>query len=789
VIFNTGESIDCDANHLWVTMNDKEREQALRLTPEFRQRRRKNRASRALENPKKKSSQINITNLNQEREYIYKEPPLGKERTTKEILKTLKIKHGKIERPNHSVDVCGALDLPRQDLLISPYLLGLWLGDGCKSTGLMGMLESDLRECLKHAPEEIEYERLLKGYKQPYLRVKIKYFKDYLKLLGILGKKRIPTQYLRASIEQRKELLQGIMDTDGSCDKRGQCELGLSDRDLIEDVHELISSLGIIATIRTKELSKKNPKYKDSHRLKFVADFPVFKIKRKLNRQKMTDLRATTKRRYIVDVKPIPTVPMRCITVACPTGTYLTGRSFIPTHNSHAMRVIALAYALEIPNIQIYLFRRLSEDLKKNHLDGPSGFANLLSPFVNSGGVKINYSSNQIVFSNGSKIHLCHCQHEKDKNKYQGVEINVLLIDELTHFTEDIYKFLRSRVRLGSLDVPEKYKSKLPKIIASSNPGGIGHDFVKHTFIDNKDPMKVYQVPDEEGGMLRQFIPAKLIDNPTMQENDPLYSAKLLGLGGAMAKAMLEGDWDAIEGAYFDRWDKDKHVIDSFIIPAGWFKVRAFDWGYSAPFCTLWGAISDGSIININGKPIVYPRDSIIIYREYYGTTGKPNQGIKLTAGEVAKNTRQMQIGEEMGIQVADPAIFDVSSGISLAEQMAKEGVLYHPADNKRIAGWQQIRDRLMGVDGKPLLYIMNTCKNLIRTLPIMQYDNTRPEDLDTKMEDHAVDTLRYLCMSRPITIDLPKGPLEIADQWHKDFNPKNVRAQIKRKNNKKSFE
>lgn len=457
---------------------------------------------------------------------------------------------------------------------------------------------------------------------------------------------------------------------------------------------------------------------------------------------------------------------------------------------SHCMRVLAIYYATQVPNIQIYLFRRLSEDLKKNHLDGSSGFVSILSTLIERKLCSINYSTAQITFWNGAKIHLCHCQHEKDVIKYQGVEINVLLIDELTHFSEYIYKFLRGRVRLGGLPIPDNLVGALPRIVAGSNPGGVGHEFVKNTFIDGKDEMRIYQQKDEDGGMKRQFIPAKLQDNPTMMENDPTYADKLLGLGGALAKAMLDGDWDAIEGAYFDTFDREKHIVPDFIVPNGWHKIRAFDWGYSAPFCCLWGAVSDGSIVNIAGKQIVFPRDSIIIYREYYGWNGKPNEGIKLNADEIAGEIKKMQEGESINDQVADPAIFDVSVGTSINEQMNKKGVFWRPADNKRVAGWQQIRYRLKGVDNKPLLFIMTSCKSLIRTLPIMQYDKSKPEDLDTKLEDHALDTLRYLCMSRPLTVELPKTLKEVGEQWKEDFNPHNMRKQLMRKRqNQSSYE
>jgi len=456
---------------------------------------------------------------------------------------------------------------------------------------------------------------------------------------------------------------------------------------------------------------------------------------------------------------------------------------------SHAMRVLALYYAINVPNIQIFLFRRLSEDLKKNHLDGSSGFVATLAELVNKKLCSINYSTAQITFWNGAKIHLCHCQHEKDVIKYQGVEINVLLIDELTHFSEYIYKFLRGRVRLGGLKIPKTIIGNLPRIVAGSNPGGVGHDFVKTTFIDDFEPLKLYQMSNEEGGMIRQFIPAKLQDNPTMMNNDPTYAYKLLGLGGALAKAMLEGDWDAIEGAYFDTFNKDVHVIDNFDVPGGWYKIRAFDWGYSKPFCVLWGAVSDGSIVNIGGKKIVFPRDSIIIYREYYGWTGKPDEGLKINANEIAKEIKERQQGELIGDQVADPAIFDVSVGVSINEQMNQEGIFWRPADNKRVPGWQQIRTRLKGVDNKPLLFIMNSCRSVIRTLPIMQYDRTKPEDLDTKLEDHAMDTLRYLCMSRPITVELPRDLPAIAEQWQKDFNPHNMRKHLMNRNKESNYE
>ena len=139
---------------------------------------------------------------------------------------------------------------------------------------------------------------------------------------------------------------------------------------------------------------------------------------------------------------------------------------------------------MAVAGLQVYLFRRVSDDLRKNHLDGVSGLRSMLAPLMQSGHVKFNDSKGIFEFWNGAKIYLCHCQHEKDMYKYQGAEIHVLLIDELTLFTENIYRFLRGRVRLGGLQVPKEYRHKLPLILCGSNPGNIGHAWVKAMFVN-----------------------------------------------------------------------------------------------------------------------------------------------------------------------------------------------------------------------------------------------------------------------------------------------------------------
>jgi hypothetical protein len=432
---------------------------------------------------------------------------------------------------------------------------------------------------------------------------------------------------------------------------------------------------------------------------------------------------------------------------------------------SHLMRVAAVIWCASIPGLQVYLFRRIRDDLVKNHVEGPQGFRQMLAGWVQCGFVTI--VEDEIRFWNGSKIYLCHCKDEKDRFKYQGSEIHVLLVDELTHFTDKIYRFLRNRVRMVGITVPEQYRGKFPRIICGANPGGIGHQFVKTTFIDGAVPMAVHEAPPSEGGMLRQYIPARLEDNPSMAESDPGYEYRLMGLGSdTLVRAMRHGDWDIIEGAFFDNFRKDRHVIKPFAIPDEWLRFRAGDWGSAKPFSFGWYAVVQDDFRTVQG--LVLPRGALVRYREWYGVKmdaqGKfvPNVGLKMNAENVGAGVRIRDQKENLAYGVLDPAAFSQDGGPSIAERMmrgtnGKNGSMFRRADNARVVGrgamggWDQLRGRLDGdEDGRAMLYFFETCIHAIRTLPALQHDEDRPEDLDSDMEDHAGDEIRYACMSRP---------------------------------------
>ncbi|MBB5051133.1 hypothetical protein HNQ36_001087 [Afipia massiliensis] len=429
---------------------------------------------------------------------------------------------------------------------------------------------------------------------------------------------------------------------------------------------------------------------------------------------------------------------------------------------SHLMRIVAILWCASIPGLQVYLFRRLRDDLIKNHMEGPSGFRNLLSGWVACGFCVI--IEDQIRFWNGSKIYLCHCKDEAHRFKYQGAEIHVLIIDELTHFTEKIYRFLRNRVRMVGITLPAQYRGKFPRILCGANPGGIGHQFVKATFIDGVAPLRIYRAANDEGGMLRQYIPAKLEDNPSMADQDPGYENRLNGLGSeALVKAMRDGDWDIIEGAFFDCWARNKHVVKPFTIPKHWTRLRAGDWGSAKPGAYGWFAVVEDDFLTPDGR--VLPRGCMVMYREYYQIAKdkqgkfKPDVGLKMSAEATGKAIRLLDCGEIISDAVLDPAAFAVNGGKSIAEMMQADGAgaSFRPADNTRVtgrgamSGWMQMRGRLIGdEDGRPMLVFFDTCVHSIRTIPALMHDETKPEDLDTSQEDHPADMVRYGCMSRP---------------------------------------
>ncbi len=665
--------------------------------------------------------------------------------------------------------------ISREKNKINHYLLGVLLGDGCLTAGNITI------SC--HEYDKEHYLNQFKGLECNSVSRKTIRFTgktnirliEKLKLHNLFKKyshnKFIPEIYKLGSIDDRYSLIQGLMDTDGysAVDKKA-CEYYTVSRQLADDTAFVLRSLGAVVTVNVKKTHYKKDNKKvicrPCYRLYIKHPEPdkLFRLKRK----KHGNFGENNISKAVVKVEELnETITGKCITVSNPDGLYITN-DFIVTHNSWSLRAVAITLASQIPKLQVYLLRRVSGDILANHFVGSGSFPEMLSDWIETGFCRIVYSPHaQIIFQNGSIIHCRHCQYESDKYKFQGVEIAVLLIDEAGHFTETIYQYLRGRCRvpedreikdaLAEFNKKTGFSLKLPFILLSANPGGVGHHYLKQSFIDIQPPMQIKRMPDNDGGMLRQFIPAKLSDNPSLNQEE--YKRQLQGLGNSeLVRAMLEGDWNIAEGAFFgDLWDNSVHVVEPFPIPKSWHIDRGFDWGSSAPFAVLWFAESDGTDVQLKDGTVktTKPGD-VFIFAELYGWNGKPNQGLRLTAGEVARKIVNIEKHFPFRVKCgpADSAIYTNENGNCIADDMAAQGIKWtraNKAPGSVELGCEAIRRYLKGALTRedPGLYVFNTCRHTIRTLPVLPRDERRPERYDSSAEDHCADTLRYRLLAK----------------------------------------
>jgi len=391
-------------------------------------------------------------------------------------------------------------------------------------------------------------------------------------------------------------------------------------------------------------------------------------------------------------------------------------------------------------------------------------------------------------FPNGSVIEFGYCQTDEDVGQYLSAEYDMIAFDEATQFTQYQYELIRSRARSP---ISKMKRGARPHVIAATNPGSRGHAFFKSTFVDTtnygetgatwleRDSDQRWRELREDLDTLTEdqkqelryvaFVPSTVMDNPHMTKE---YVNMLKTLPEKEKRRMLYGDWDLPEGMFFTEFKRKDyqnnvevpyHVIPPFPIPDSWQKIEATDWGYAAPFCTLWLAWD--------------PDGRCYVYREVYKTRLTPAQ----QANEVCSRRK---VGEKISKSYADPACWAKRDTLTIADQWASAGWRNIRAKNDRIAGWLRVREYMqpMGHDGLPGVQIFSTCENLVRTIPGMMHDDTNPEDLNTTLEDHAVDAFRYGLMTRPLPALRRKTPVD----WVQDHFDKML---LKNKSKKSKIE
>ena len=404
---------------------------------------------------------------------------------------------------------------------------------------------------------------------------------------------------------------------------------------------------------------------------------------------------------------------------------------------SWSVRTKAKLLALRYAGIKILIVRRTYPELINNHI-------NILRQELLDI-ARYNDKDKVLKFNNGSTINFSYCAKDGDLDRLQGTEYDIIFLDEATQLSEYQMKTITACLR-GVNSFPKR-------VYYTCNPGGQGHQYIKRIFIDKR-------YDDGENPDDYTFIQSLVTDNRVLMESQPDYIKQLEALPPKLREAWLYGSWDVYEGQFFEEFadrpdhylDRQyTHVIEPFEIPDNWKIYRCFDWGYNHPFACEWVAIDTEGVM--------------YVILELYGCTKTPNEGVKWIPDKVFSEIHKIEAehrwlkGKNI-IGVADPAIWNAETGESIAERASKHQVYFTKGDHERLAGWMQMHYRFaFDENGYPMMYVFKNCKGFIRTIPLLMYDEHKPEDIDTDGEDHIADAIRYLCMSRPIKPRMAVAP------------------------------
>lgn len=421
---------------------------------------------------------------------------------------------------------------------------------------------------------------------------------------------------------------------------------------------------------------------------------------------------------------------------------------------SWAARDKAKRLCFRYPGISVLIVRKTYAELVNNHI-------NQLRMDL-AGVAAYNNTDKVFKFRNGSSIKMGYCAADRDLDQYQGAQYDVIFFEEATNLREDWIKKINACVR-GVNDFPKRS-------YYTCNPGGVSHGYIKRLFIDRH--FEEGEDPEDYS-----FIQSLVTDNAALMASQPDYIKQLEALPPKLRDAWLKGNWNIFEGQFFEdfvmeptlegqaktgltaeelkRQHRYTHVIPPFDLNSGacrgWNISRSYDFGYGKPASlAYWATDFDGTLYRI---------------LEIYFCTSTPNEGLKWSPDQQFKHIAEFERehpwlkGREITDSVADPAIWDGSRGESIAETASRYGIYFTPGDNARIPGWMQMHYRFQfDENGYARMYIFDNCKAFIRTVPLMIYNEHKPEDLDTDLEDHVCDETRYMCMSRPVT---PMVPVE----------------------------
>lgn len=350
-------------------------------------------------------------------------------------------------------------------------------------------------------------------------------------------------------------------------------------------------------------------------------------------------------------------------------------------------------------------------------------------------GVSIAYKPAILRFPSGAVIRTGHLKDDQAYTKYQGHEYPRMLIEELTQIPDEKrYLQLTSSCRSTITELR-------PQVFCTTNPGGQGHGWVKNRFIDVGPPDVPYT--DDEGNT-RIFVPATLDDNPVLQEKDPQYIKRLDALKNSdeeLWRAWRLGDWDVFAGQVFREFRREKHVVRPFIPKKSFTHLLHMDWGYSENSAFAAHLTAVIPMVDGNGDKF----NKAITYHEWHGNLKTPEEWAEI----IYKDCQRIGIKPNEGY--SDPAMHNTQTdgSVSIAEIMenkwkqlnfGKYWVTLDKGNNNRIQGVATVHNWLSdGPAGRPYWQITENCLSLIKTLPLLTYDERKVEDVDTSLDDHCL--------------------------------------------------
>lgn len=425
---------------------------------------------------------------------------------------------------------------------------------------------------------------------------------------------------------------------------------------------------------------------------------------------------------------------------------------------SYLARVGIIRAGLECEGLQMKLIRKKYDDILSNHLDGDRGFRRLLAPLTARGVVEI--TQQRIRFPKDNVCVFVHCQDERQFDSAQGNESQVVVVDEAPQIKERLIRAFRGWCRITPehrAKQPKFWQQKLPWFYQSGNPTGESVGYYRKYYVKAR---AIGEIADVDG-FRRQFIKSLAQDN--LSVDLAAHSARLSAIGdSALAKALDEGDWDAVMGEFFPEWDERRHVIGiDFTPPSHWFRYRTFDWGVAEPaYCAYW-AVSDGEPFkDSQGRERWFPRGAIILYDEWFiADPIETHKGLRMRNEDMARGILdRSDVSSRDVITLTDSKPFQDTGGDGPASAFARVGCPLTMADTSRIAGWSQMRGRLIGQEfqefgGKklPMLYVMSRCRfarDYVPVLPRHPSEHKKEDAAEHGESTHVCDAIRYACMA-----------------------------------------